>query len=469
LEGLFLHFFDTHFSDDFLRSHDEATIEEEADLALRLALLSSHTVYVPAASYFESKLCRKVVSRYQAIFPDGAICLVGRAPNLASFTEGKLKSYDADGRQFLLYSAAAGRAAVQPPFVPRTESATGHLITAWNVLGASEDLESRILGQSAVQLPLGFDKSFLLVPDHLEGRAFTPEYVVPLVEDASSIPLITEGIEKFINEEYFESFTQELEVGTITDMVYFPGYAQDPPLHPCLSYKRTRSELRSRAILHEIAQADPATLLEYRDHPKVVDAFRNVLQETPTLEGAVQLRLRSVDRDQLREHLASLKLIAPGKKGATLYHRAASALLTEIFADSFDSAVQEQEINEGRKRIDIVWPNIANDGFFHWARQIDKAAFVFAECKNYRDDVGNPEVDQLIGRFAPWSSRVGILALRGSKKKERLLDRCRDAYRAGQGLVLPLDDEDLEELVEKAGDGSGTAPWMYARARRIML
>jgi hypothetical protein len=63
----------------------------------------------------------------------------------------------------------------------------------------------------------------------------------------------------------------------------------------------------------------------------------------------------------------------------------------------------EQEIDEGRKRIDLSFDNSARDGFFYRLHTTYRlpSQFIFAECKNYGREVGNPEIDQLAGRFGP--------------------------------------------------------------------
>lgn len=472
LESLFLHYFDTHFSDSFLRNHSSQLIEDEAELALRFALLSAGTVYVPAASYFESDLCRRVVSSFSVLFQTGIIRLVGRAPGLAAFAEEKLQVYDAGGTQHAKYAAAAASTGIHPPFRARFNSATDDLTSAWHDLGTHEEFEKKLFGRSAVQLSLGFSENFMRIPDMLEGRAFTPEYVLPLLDDARTTPIVRQKVSNFINQQYFGSFTQEFEAGTVTDMLYFPTYASTNPIDPGLPYGRTREALRSAGVLSDVADAKPSDLLKYRADPRVIDALRRTIEGTPRSPFPVQLKITALSGDEVKGRMAALRTIPGGVKNATRYHRSVSDLLTDVFSPSLGGVRHEQEINEGRKRIDIVWPNFAKTGFFDWVNDNVGAMYVFAECKNYTGDVENPEVDQLVGRFARWSSRVGILAFRRTKQKDRLINRCRDAFIAGQGLVIPIDDDDLAELVDLRFEVDGPDQvdgWLHRRASRLML
>lgn len=73
---------------------------------------------------------------------------------------------------------------------------------------------------------------------------------------------------------------------------------------------------------------------------------------------------------------------------------------------------------------------------------------VAVECKNYGQELGNPEVDQLQGRFSPLRGRVGLLVHRGFGDKNSLIQRCRDTALDHRGFIIALDDEDLAQLVE---------------------
>ena len=92
-------------------------------------------------------------------------------------------------------------------------------------------------------------------------------------------------------------------------------------------------------------------------------------------------------------------------------------------------------------------------GFFQWLKENFPAAHVFVECKNYSADPDNPAVDQLAGRFSPSRGRFGLLVSRRVKDKSRLLARCRDTANDARGFIIPLDDDDLAELVDSVRQG----------------
>jgi len=111
--------------------------------------------------------------------------------------------------------------------------------------------------------------------------------------------------------------------------------------------------------------------------------------------------------------------------------------------------VKQDNIHEGRKRIDITYVNDAKDGFFSWVARNHPASHVFVECKNYGKEIGNPEVDQLAGRFSPSRGKLGILVVRSVEDKALLLKRCKDTASDQRGFILVLDDADLAELIKQ--------------------
>ena len=139
----------------------------------------------------------------------------------------------------------------------------------------------------------------------------------------------------------------------------------------------------------------------------------------------------------------------PGPDQAGKYHLAVEALLSTIFYPALVFPKRESKLHEGRKRLDIQYINKATSGFFNWLHAVHKtpSATVVVECKNYGSELGNPEFDQLTGRFAPQRGQIGFLCYRGFGNKVDVIRRCRDAALDRRGYVIALDDDDLAKLV----------------------
>jgi hypothetical protein len=157
--------------------------------------------------------------------------------------------------------------------------------------------------------------------------------------------------------------------------------------------------------------------------------------------------------------LKSVLEIAPGPNEATKYERAVEALLSALFYPRLVDPIRQEEIHDGRKRIDISFTNTADkEDFFYWLAINYPAANVVAECKNYSRPIANPEFDQISGRFSPSRGKVGLLVYRQYENKSKIFDSCRDTARDDRGFILALDDDDLGLLVSEAKTLGGSSP-----------
>lgn len=145
-----------------------------------------------------------------------------------------------------------------------------------------------------------------------------------------------------------------------------------------------------------------------------------------------------------------LKSINPGSEEASKYHDLMIGILEFLFYPNLSSPKKEREIHSGRKRIDITFENTTTNGFFWKIQSSTKlpAPRLYIECKNYVQDIHNPELDQLAGRFSPQRGRIGILCCRKLTNIDVFLKRCADTYKDDRGLILPISDSDIIEALD---------------------
>ncbi len=153
--------------------------------------------------------------------------------------------------------------------------------------------------------------------------------------------------------------------------------------------------------------------------------------------------------------IAEICSIRPGNEEATRYHRAIAAALELIFYPRLTSPEIEKEINEGRKRIDLLFDNSAESGFFYRLHTTFETScqFIKVECKNYSRELANPELDQMIGRFDPNSGKFGLIICRALEDEGLFLKRCHDSYKSQHGIIIPLTDVDILYLLGEVGKG----------------
>jgi hypothetical protein len=146
--------------------------------------------------------------------------------------------------------------------------------------------------------------------------------------------------------------------------------------------------------------------------------------------------------------------IRPGAAHATRYHRTIFKALQGIFDGELTNGQIEQEINTGIHRVDIMFDNSAEAGFFAEIRNRFKlqSNYVPAECKNYAADLGSPEYDQLSGRLNDDIGRVGLLVFREIADAKKALAHQQAKWKKGDVLIL-LDDSDVLRMHKARHDG----------------
>ncbi len=191
-----------------------------------------------------------------------------------------------------------------------------------------------------------------------------------------------------------------------------------------------------------------------RDHPEVLEAYREDLIRLASSDPGTDITVD--DETVIAETLGlALNSIVPGNQTATDYHNLMIGIVEFVFFPDLLYPKKEREIHQGRKRIDVVMENGAKTGIFNRLHQVRNlpCAFVALECKNYTNDVANPELDQLSGRFSPNRGRIGFLCCRAFENRDHFIERCRDTFRDDRGLIIPLDDITICEILARIQQG----------------
>jgi hypothetical protein len=190
------------------------------------------------------------------------------------------------------------------------------------------------------------------------------------------------------------------------------------------------------------------------DNPQVLERYKETLK---VRARSVHAPMTDEDEGLIAGAIgAALKDLPPGRDHASAYHKLMTGAVELLLFPHLIHPRVEWEIHEGRKRIDIVMANDSQNGVF-WRipnhRKIH-AGIVVIECKNYSDDVANPEFDQLAGRFSDARGRLGLLMCRTFDDRALVIRRCRDTFTDGRGLVLPMNDEFVLRMLAHVEGGT---------------
>jgi len=212
---------------------------------------------------------------------------------------------------------------------------------------------------------------------------------------------------------------------------------------------------------------------ETQNYPEVLEKYRGVKRNyhRPPLDHTDISESEGTPKPEWDELLRSVVEIPTGHEYFSQYEGAIESLLSALFYPSLTNPVVQLEIHGGRKRIDITYTNTAIIGFFFWLGMHYSAPHVFIECKNYGRELGNPELDQMAGRFSPSRGQFGIIVCRNFENKELFLKRCKDTATDNRGFIMPIDDNDLKELIDelKANPHETTFDFLRSRFETLVL
>ncbi len=232
-------------------------------------------------------------------------------------------------------------------------------------------------------------------------------------------------------------------------------------------YKKDLKEAHphSKEFLFEFSEQNPEVLAKYKEQASKLSR--------PLSDLELELKQQQPKMTDYGLMARTLSAIPAGKANATKYHHHVQGVLEAVFYPQLRFFQCEQEVNEGRKRIDIVANSSQNSGFFGDLSTIHqlKCPYVMIECKNYSNDPQNPELGQLRGRLSDLRGRVGILACRTIENAPLTLKRCIDAYREDSKLILVLTDDDLIQMLTMKGEHNpdGISKFMHAKLREVVM
>lgn len=227
----------------------------------------------------------------------------------------------------------------------------------------------------------------------------------------------------------------------------------------------TKKSLREKYGIDKLAISQQTQI-----HPKALDDYRkSVVRTSKPMTNDKFSEIENIDIPRYDKLLASVIDVPVGRDAATDYENAIESLLSALFFPSLVYPKKQDEIHEGRKRIDITYVNSAKEGFFSWLSTHYSSSHVFVECKNYGSEVGNPEIDQLAGRFGPSRGQVGILICRSVQNEKLLQRRCKDTAQDSRGYIIFLTDGDLKKLVKEYINSNGRPEYTLLRDKFRML
>ena len=153
-------------------------------------------------------------------------------------------------------------------------------------------------------------------------------------------------------------------------------------------------------------------------------------------------------------YFKKLDLIKGGPgTGTTMFHRLSAIIFWLCLYSQIKDMKIEKEIDEGLGRVDVIFKNRNNEGFFKDLKDLVNIVCpkISVECKNYTKEIENPEIGQLSSRLNPQRGMIGFLLCRelNTKEKKRLLHAQRLMAAQEKKYLIILEDKDLKEMIKK--------------------
>jgi len=292
---------------------------------------------------------------------------------------------------------------------------------------------------SLVSLPMTDEGKVILIPKILvrhninyQYQEYYRHFLLPIMQDAelqantSLVRLLKDGRKRVTKIDLLEKYGSD-KLAVVNQTLKYP--------HALKKYKTEKEDQASYPLNHE-----QFSQIEENDPPNWDDL------------------------------IVALSELSIGQECADEYEKLIEKILSALFYPSLCNPTKQHKIHEGRKRIDITYTNESKFGFFAWLSIHYPSAFIFVECKNYGKEIGNPEIDQLSGRFSPSRGIVGILVCRSVNNPKLLEKRCIDTAKDQRGYILVLSDTDIINLIkaEKKIFEAQTFPLLMNKFRKLV-
>ena len=206
-----------------------------------------------------------------------------------------------------------------------------------------------------------------------------------------------------------------------------------------------------------------------RIHPTYVDALGLQNKIVNTLGEEVDLKQGgfigdlpgAIDIDSYRREIerlrAEIRTLPRGLPDAARFEDFIGDLIKMCFFNSLTNPAPKVRNVDGRVIRDWIAANHSTDGFWELIRHKYGATQVIWECKNY-DELSADDFQQAAYYMNDAISRFVIIAFRGLEKKKHYFEHIRRINSDKKGIVLLLDNRDLDVFLRHALNGKSNQP-----------
>jgi hypothetical protein len=247
-------------------------VATEAALAFRVALLAADQVLVPAVSFFQSPLCRRIIMRFRPIFDLGFIKLTGDAYDWREFRRNRLQEYARGSRQYDIYDGLRRIKGPLPALAGIDHNTTEALHDEWRDFASSSAITPRRaanLAHSRTGIwsePTNIDLAD--VAEILGPTAFVGENIYPILFSRRD-PVLLGRLSALVCSMFFRVMSRDHRATLMEDLTYIRSmrHAADTMV---LSYRSFLRALRlDDELWQEVRRCEPLDLLRLQLDPRI--------------------------------------------------------------------------------------------------------------------------------------------------------------------------------------------------------
>lgn len=252
----FLHYFDLHFYNQYKHI---TGIENEIILATKFAALCSHTLSIPLASYFENKLCNKIIKALSINMSDSSdlyIEYIAKSNSVESFAQAKIEQYENNSQQFSIYSNVISQSIDFDLNITQKQRSTTGVVKR----ELSSSIKNGLFFDEFESIKKLLPSTFYTNAEHLSsllgGVAYTPEYIGSVLLSPDTPKIATERLTYFVNRAYFKSYLDELTAcALVVDMQKIRSLdVEKHMLH--IPYRDIVRELKKKELFERVNSTD---------------------------------------------------------------------------------------------------------------------------------------------------------------------------------------------------------------------
>jgi hypothetical protein len=261
----------------------DRSIAKEAGIALRIAILAADEVLIPAVSYFQSPLCRRLVNKFRNVFDLGVIRLMGDAYRWDEFRDNRLREYPSESAQYDIYSNLNGYRGMLPPLDGTGRNTTLALHRSWDQLvvpRSAELLRPANVAGNHVHFVGDPERIIERIPEMLGSAAFVAENVYPRIFDNINGSLLG-NLSLLICRLFFGVLAEDFPAGYVDNLIYVRNAAHENAEFT-LSYRTIVRRMHfNEDLYNEVCVCRPIDLLRLQHDPRVVRIIHAAPESPP--------------------------------------------------------------------------------------------------------------------------------------------------------------------------------------------